>query len=293
MAGPLVSLDRRVAREVHHIDVGVAAGLDGEGDLAAVGGKARGEDHAREMAQRLLPPGVDVEEIDGRPRRPERHVGDLLAVRREPRGEHQRRAVGQVAGVGAVLVHDLQAAHRLGLGSALGDEDHAGVEIALLAGQLLIDRVGDLVRDAAPVGGGGGELRADQRLAGVDVPQAEIGAEAPVRWSRRGRPPAPGRRRPSSRRSSAGPRRSRPCGRVAGSRGRNSPDPRRSAATTFAISDAWAPPSKAGMAIGTGWVAPWSTLMTISARADPQGSRRQRRPRREQVGSSRGPWSSS
>ena len=35
--------------------------------------------------------------------------------------------------------------------AALGDIDDAGVEIALLAGDPLVDRVGDLVRDAAPV----------------------------------------------------------------------------------------------------------------------------------------------
>ena len=62
----------------------------------------------------------------------------------------------------------------------LVDEDDAGVEIALLAGQPLVDRVGDDVGDAAPVGLAGEELLADELLAGKRVPQPELGAQAAV-----------------------------------------------------------------------------------------------------------------
>ena len=67
---------------------------------------------------------------------------------------------------------------RLFFGAGFVDEDDAGVEIALLAGQPLVDRVGDDVGDAAPVFGlVGEELLADQLLAGKRVPQAELGAQ--------------------------------------------------------------------------------------------------------------------
>ena len=51
----------------------------------------------------------------------------------------------------AVLVHDGEALDALVLGSRLVDEHDARVEIALLAGDALIDHVGDDVADAARV----------------------------------------------------------------------------------------------------------------------------------------------
>ena len=57
---------------------------------------------------------------------------------------------------------------------ALGDVDDAGVEIARLAGDPLVDRVGDLVRDAPPVVGSGGEAQAAHLGAGEHVPEAEL-----------------------------------------------------------------------------------------------------------------------
>jgi hypothetical protein len=69
---------------------------------------------------------------------------------------------------------------RASLAAALGDEHHAGVEIALLAGQPLIDRVADLVGHAPPVLGGRGELQAQQLLLAEGVPQAEVDAQHAV-----------------------------------------------------------------------------------------------------------------
>ncbi len=129
------------------------------------------------MAQRLLAAGLDIEQVDAGARRTQRHEGDLLAVGGEPRRKHHVRAIGQVARISPVLVHDRQAADALELRPALGDEHHAGVEIALLAGELFIDRVGDLVRQAPPVLRRGRELQAQQLLAGIDVPQPEIHAQ--------------------------------------------------------------------------------------------------------------------
>ena len=66
------------------------------------------------------------------------------------------------------------------LGAALIDEHHAAVEIALLAGQALIDLVGDDVRDAPPVFRRGEILLAGELLAGDDIPQTEFGLQAAV-----------------------------------------------------------------------------------------------------------------
>ena len=60
------------------------------------------------------------------------------------------------------------------LRAGLVDEDDAGVEIALLAGQPLVDRIGDDVRDAAPVVRRGEVLLAGELLAGEHVPQPEL-----------------------------------------------------------------------------------------------------------------------
>jgi hypothetical protein len=69
-------------------------------------------------------------------------------------------------------------ARRLVASPRLGHEHHAGVEIALLAGQALIDRVADLVGDTTPVLRAGSELEAEQLLLGEDVPEAEIHLQA-------------------------------------------------------------------------------------------------------------------
>ena len=62
------------------------------------------------------------------------------------------------------------------------------VEIALLAGEALVDRVGDDVRDAPPVVRRGEILLAGQLLAGEHVPQPELGLEPAVALARaRGR----------------------------------------------------------------------------------------------------------
>ncbi len=87
----------------------------------------------------------------------------------------------EVGHVGAVLVHDGEALDPLLLGAGLVDEDDAGVEIALLAGEPLIDGVGDDVGDAAPVLRLGEILLADQLLAGEHVPQPELGLHPAVR----------------------------------------------------------------------------------------------------------------
>ena len=148
--------------------------------LLAVGREARREGHAGEIADQFALAGLELQQIDPRLAAVVGHVGDFLARRREPRRQHQVVAVGQVAQVGAVLVHDRQPLDAVVLRAALGDEDDAGVEIALLAGQPLVDRVGDDVGDAAPVLAVGEELLADQLLAGERVPQPEFGPQPAV-----------------------------------------------------------------------------------------------------------------
>ncbi len=112
------------------------------------------------------------------------HVGDFLAVRAEARGEHELLAAREVAHIGAVLIHDGETLDAALLGSGLVDEHDARIEIALLAGEPLVDRVGDEVGDAAPVVGLGEELGAGELLAGEHVPQPEFDLEAAVGLTR-------------------------------------------------------------------------------------------------------------
>ena len=69
---------------------------------------------------------------------------------------------------------------RRSAGPGLVDEHDAAVEIALLAGEPLVDRVGDDVGDAAPIVGRGEILLAGELLAGEHVPQPELGVQPPV-----------------------------------------------------------------------------------------------------------------
>ena len=80
----------------------------------------------------------------------------------------------------AVLIHDGEALDPLGRRAGFGDVDDAGVEIALLAGDALIDGVGDLVGDAAPGFGRGEEGEAGELLLDHHVPQPELDAQPPV-----------------------------------------------------------------------------------------------------------------
>ena len=167
--------------EVHRVDVGVAVARQAHDHVVAVGREARREGHAREVAQDLALAGVQIEEIDPRQPADIGDIGDLLIGRREARGQHQGAAVGQEPVVLAVLVHDAEPLDTPRLRPALGDVDHAGVEVAVLAGQALVDRVGDDVRDAPPVGRRREVGEAGQLLFGEDVPEPELDVQPAVR----------------------------------------------------------------------------------------------------------------
>ena len=80
----------------------------------------------------------------------------------------------------AVLVHDGEA---LGLAAARAgdaDIDDAGIEVALLAEQAFVDRIGDDMGDAAPVAVRGGVGRALKLGLGKHVPEAELDPGGPA-----------------------------------------------------------------------------------------------------------------
>ena len=151
-------------------------GRDAHHHLGAVGREARREAHAGEVAQKLAAAAVDVLQVDARRAAVlgVRHVDDLLQRRREARRQRDGAAVGDVAVVGAVLVHDGDALDARVERAGLGDIGDAGVEVALLAGHALVDRVGDDVGEPPPVGGLAGEGEPGRLLADHDVPQAEV-----------------------------------------------------------------------------------------------------------------------
>ena len=103
---------------------------------------------------------------------------------REARRQHQVVAAREIAHAGAVLIHDGQPLDAPVLRPGLVDEHDAAVEIAFLAGEPLVDRVGDDVRDAPPVVGRREVLLAVELLAGEHVPQPELGLQPPVALAR-------------------------------------------------------------------------------------------------------------
>ncbi len=99
----------------------------------------------------------------------------ISCVDGEKRGVSTRSvAAREIAHIGAVLIHDGEPLDAALLRAAFIDEHDAAVEIALLAGEALVDRIRDDVRDAPPV-----VLRREILLSGEllrrkHVPQAEL-----------------------------------------------------------------------------------------------------------------------
>ena len=73
---------------------------------------------------------VDVDDADVRHSTGEAHVGDALAIGRQARAGDGDFALGQIAMVGAVPVHDRDALDRLRARSGRGDIGDAAVEMA-------------------------------------------------------------------------------------------------------------------------------------------------------------------
>ncbi len=175
-----VSARRRLRPQIHDEQVGIAALLQAHDDTLAIRRETRRERHAREVADDLALACLDIEEIDLGITLAEFHIGDLLRRRREPRRQHQIRPARQVTHIGTVLIHQRQSLDAALLGARFVNEDHAAIEIALLAGQALIDLVGNDVGDTTPVFRRGEILLASQLLTGGDVPQPEFGLQATI-----------------------------------------------------------------------------------------------------------------
>jgi hypothetical protein len=76
--------------------------------------------------------------------------------------------------VGAVLIHNRHPLDPVGRRPALGDVDDPAVEVADLAGDPLVGRIGDLVRHAPPVLGRGRQPQPAHLDPGEHVPQPEL-----------------------------------------------------------------------------------------------------------------------
>ena len=88
-----------------------------------------------DAGQALLAARGQLQQINLRIAIGEVHVGDHVAIGRKARGQRHGIAIGQVLHIGAVLVHDGQAPHAVGFGTAFGGVDHAGIEIARAASE--------------------------------------------------------------------------------------------------------------------------------------------------------------
>ena len=253
-----------------------AVGVDEEDLRAAVLGERDGEPTpvrrprgravaAAEVREHLPLPGrhrLDVD--DGLPVL-ERHVGEPRAVRRPRRREQRLVRPDDRLRIAAVGVGD----DELEAPALLGDVRDARREHAGVAGELLVDDVGDLVRGRAELRrrhhvGHRGELRlldrVEQREADLDPPVAE---RTHRRRPRRRRRRARGSRRTSRpRRGSAAARcrRRRPAGtgRCAADRRRRCPEMPSGQVASF---------SNGTIAMGTVVPAPPTISMVSCARA--------------------------
>src|SRR5207248_7968783 len=97
--------------------------------------------------------------------------------------QDERASVGQVLMVRAVLIHQREPLFAALGRAGLGDVDDARIEIAVLAGDALIDLVGDDVRDAPPVLPGRRVGEPGELLFGADIPQPELDPVAAVALS--------------------------------------------------------------------------------------------------------------
>ncbi len=140
------------------------------------GGPGRGAVVAAEVRHDLRGPLGEVLHDDDRLLLVERHVRDAAAVRR-PRGRHDRLARGEhrlrvePVGIGHLQLVAAGALHHVG---------DLGAEHALVAGEALVDHVGDAMRGGAKL-----RRRDEVRVAGElrllgHVEQAEAHFDAPV-----------------------------------------------------------------------------------------------------------------
>src|SRR5690606_37453151 len=175
----------RTGAHIHRINIGVTVLTQEAHDhFVTVGREARSKGHAREIADEFALASLKLQEIDLGLATLIGHVSDFLAFRRKARGQNDRTAIGQEFMIGAILVHDSQTLHALICGAGFVNVDDARIEVAAFTGELLIDRVRDNMRDAAPVLVIGKELLTDELLASKGVPETKFCAQASVRLSR-------------------------------------------------------------------------------------------------------------
>ena len=179
-----LGVDRRARRETARIaavpadreQLRAAFARERHGKALAVGRPRRRAVRAAEIGDRAALAAGDVVDEDDRLLALERDVGELLAVRRPRRRDDRLAAVERDLAVLAVGVGDAQGV----AGARARDVGDAGREDALLAGQLLVDEVGDAVRRQAQVAGLDGAALAAELAALDDVPELEADVVAAV-----------------------------------------------------------------------------------------------------------------
>ncbi len=180
IAASVVSRRCVVGLKVENVDVGIAALGQRHGHEAAIGGEVRGEGHAGKIAELLLASASQIEQVNLRHPASVDHERHLPRIRGKAWSQDQVGAVGQKAVIGAVLVHDGEALDPIGRGAAFGDVDDAGIEIATLAGNALVDGIGNLVSDPTPVVVGRRKAQATHLNPGEHVPEAEFDVQVAI-----------------------------------------------------------------------------------------------------------------
>ena len=140
-----------VRGQIHFVNIGNAVFGITHQQIFAVGRERRRERHAGEVAQQFGALRAQVIQVHARLVVDVREVGDILHIGRESRRQHQIGPAGQELVAVAVLVHQRQPFDALARGAAFGNIGNDGVEIAFVAGQAFVNRIGHRMRHAPPV----------------------------------------------------------------------------------------------------------------------------------------------
>src|SRR5262245_65964476 len=161
--------------QIHYEQVGIATLLQAHDHALTVWRKSWGKSHAGEIADNLPLPGLDIEQIDAWIALAIGHVGDFLRRWIETWRQHEIVATCQIAHPCTVLIHDGKALHSPVFRTSFIHEHDSTVEISLLAGEALINRVRNYVCDTSPI------VRRRQVLFAVKLLACENMRETTVR----------------------------------------------------------------------------------------------------------------
>ncbi len=189
----LVICVSRAAAEIHDVDVRIAALGQRQRQTSAIRRERRRAVDALARRHLLARAGREILDEDRRIAALERVVGELAAVRRPRRRQQRLARAHDDLRIEAVRIGDHQRVLDVRRQAGRGDVGDARPERAAHAEDLLVDDVGDLVRDVAERRALAADRKPGHALLLGDVEQLELDAHGAVaarrsRGRRRGNP---------------------------------------------------------------------------------------------------------